>query len=62
MEFLTIVDFLSISPQTGNLQSRKISKTKSTNQLDLYAKGVIYFGDKLPNQLKNSDNAKKIYN
>ena len=52
--------FLNISPQTGNLQSRQISKTKSINQLDFFANRAIYFWNKLPNQIKNSNSVKKI--
>ena len=29
--------FFNISPRTGNLLSREISKTKSTNQLDFFS-------------------------
>ena len=52
--------FFNISPQTGNLLSRQISKTKSTNQLDFFANRVIYFWNKSPNQIKNSNSVKKI--
>ena len=56
MEFLTMVDiFFNISPWTGNLLSRLMSKTKSTSQLDFFANRVIYFWNKLSNQIKNSN-------
>ena len=42
--------------QTGNLLSRKISKT---NQF-FFANRVIYFWNKLPNQIKNTNNVKKF--
>ena len=45
----------NIPPQTGNLLSKQISKTKSTKQLDFFANRVIYFGNKLPNQIKGSN-------
>ena len=35
--------FFDISPQTGNLPSRQIFKTNSTNQLDLFPNRIIYF-------------------
>ena len=50
--------FFSISPQIGN--SRQISKTKSTNQLDFFVKRVKYFWNKFPNQIKNRNNILKI--
>ena len=33
---------------------------KSTNQLDVFANRVIYFWNKLPNQIKNSNKIKKL--
>ena len=33
--------FFNISPQAGNLMSKKISETKFTNQLDFFAKSNI---------------------
>ena len=43
MEFLIIVDiFKNISPQTGNLLLRQISKTNSTNQLNFFANSNIF--------------------
>ena len=63
MEFLITVDiFFNISPRSGNLLSRQYSKNKSINQMDLFAKKVIYFWKKLPNQIKNSNNKKNILN
>ena len=47
--------FLNISPWTRNSLSRKISKTKSTYQLDFFANTVIYFGKKLSKKIKNSN-------
>ena len=52
--------FLDISPQTGNLLSMQISKTKSINQLDFFANRVKYFWNKLPNQIKNSDSVENL--
>ena len=55
MEFLIMVDvFFNISPQTGNLLSRLISKIKSTNQLNSFANRVIHFWKKFPNSIKNN--------
>ena len=50
--------FFNISPQIGNLLSRKISKTKSINQLDFLANKVIYFCNKFPNLIKKSISVK----
>ena len=37
--------FFKISPQTGNLLSRQILKTKSTNKLDIFLQiGQFIFG------------------
>ena len=53
MEFLIKIDI-------GNLLSRKISKAKSINQIVLvFYNNVIYFGNKLPYQIKNSQSVKK---
>ena len=50
--------FLNISPQTGNLLSRHISRMKSINQLIFFffffANRVIYSLNKLPNQIKSN--------
>ena len=44
MKFLNMVNmFFNISPQTGKLLSRQISKTMSMNQLDLFANRRIFF-------------------
>ena len=52
--------FFSISPWTGNLLSRQISKTKSIYQMNFFfAKGVTYFWNKLRNQIKNINSVKK---
>ena len=50
--------FFKISAQTGNLLSRTILKTKSTNQLDFFANRIVYFWNKLPFQIKNSKSVK----
>ena len=47
--------FFNISPQTGNLLSRQISKTVSMKQLDFFANRRIYFWNRLANQIKNSN-------
>ena len=61
MEILIMADiFLNISPQTGNSLSRQIWKNKSTNQLDFLAISVIYFWNKLPNQIKNSNTVENV--
>ena len=44
------------SPQTGNLLPRQNSKTKSTNQLNFFAKRVIY----LPNRIKNNNDVENF--
>ena len=44
--------FTDISPRIGDLLLAQISKPKSINQFDLFADRLIYFGDKLPNQIK----------
>ena len=44
--------------ETGNLLSGQISKTKSINQLYFFANRVIYFLNKLPNQIKNGSSIK----
>ena len=49
-------NFFNISSQTENLLPRQVLKTKSTNQLDLFANRVKYVRNKLPNQIKNSNN------
>ena len=65
MEFLIMVDIFSILEiivktdfknifSSWKLLSRQISKTKSTNQRDFFAYRVIYFWDKLPNQIKKT--------
>ena len=60
MEFLIIVDiFFNISLRTGNLLSRQIFTSKSTNQLDFFANKLIYFKNKLPNQIKNRNSVKE---
>ena len=46
--------FCNISPLTGNLLSRQISKPKSINHLNFFAHRVIYFWKKLPNQIENN--------
>ena len=38
---------LKISPSVGNLLSRQISKTKSINQLYIFANILTYFWNKL---------------
>ena len=55
MEFLIMVDIFlfNISLQSGNLQSKPISKTKSMNKSDFFVNRLIYFENKLPNQIKN---------
>ena len=45
--------FFNISPRIGNLLSRQISKTKSIKQMNIFANKIIYFWNKLPNQIKN---------
>ena len=61
MEFLITVDvFFYISPQTENLLSKEISKTKFSNQLDIIANKMIDFWYKLPIQIKNRNSVKKI--
>ena len=52
--------FFRISSQTWNLLTRQISKIKSTNQLDFFANRVIYFWNKLPNQIKNSNSVENF--
>ena len=52
--------FFNISPQTENLLSRQISKIKSTNQVNFFANRVIYFWNKLPNQMKNRYSVKNF--
>ena len=52
--------FFNISPQTGNLLSRQIPKIKSTNKLDLFANRVMYFWNKLPNQIKNCNSVENL--
>ena len=54
IQFLIMVDIF----QTGNLLSRQIWKTKSTNQLDLFAKKVEYFWNKMHNQIEISNSIK----
>ena len=49
--------FFDISPQTGNLLSKQILKTKSTNWI--FANKVIYFRNKLPNQIRKKKAKKK---
>ena len=61
MEYLIVVDiFLKISDRTGNLMSRQISKNRSNNQLEFFANSVIYFWNKLSNQISNSNGEKKL--
>ena len=46
--------FFDISPRTGNLPTRKVSKTKSKlDQLDFFANWGIYPWKKMPNQFEN---------
>ena len=47
--------FFNISPQSGNLLSKQISKTKSTHQLDFFVNWVIHFGNKIFNQASNNN-------
>ena len=49
--------FFDNSPRTGNLLRKQISKNKSTNQLEFL---LMYFLNKLTNQIKNCNNVKKI--
>ena len=49
--------FFNISSWTGNLLSRKSLKT---NQMDFFTNRVIYFWNKLPNQIKNSNSAENV--
>ena len=56
MKFLIMVDIVfNISPRTGNLLSRQISKTESTDQLDFFANKAIHFWNALLNQIKKSN-------
>ena len=52
--------FFNISSQIGNLLSRQILKTKSINCLHIFAYKIIYFWNKLPNQIKNSTSVKNL--
>lgn len=54
--------FFNISPRTGNLLSRQISKTKSTKQLDFFSNRVIHFWNKLPCHVKNSSSVNSFKN
>ena len=47
--------FFNIPTWTVNLLSRQISKIKSIDQLEFFANKVIYFWNKLPNQIKDSN-------
>ena len=55
-------NFFNISPRTGNLVAREISKTKSTKQLDFFSNRVIYFWNKLPSNVKNSTSVNSFKN
>ena len=54
--------FFNISPRTGNLVSRQIAKTKSSNQLDFFSNRVISFWNKLPSNVKNSTSVNNFKN
>ena len=49
--------FFNISPQTGYFLLRQI--LKSTNRSNFFANRIIYFWNKLPNQMKSSNSVKK---
>ena len=51
---------LNMSPRTRNLQSRQILKTKPSNQLDFFAIRLIYFLEKLPDQIKNTSSVENF--
>ena len=51
---------VDISSRTGNLLSRKISKSMSTDLLAIFAYRIKHFWTEVSNQIKNSDNVKEI--
>ena len=55
--FNYIRHFFNISPQTGNLLSRHFKNSLLTNWI-FFANRVIYFLNKLPNMIKNSQSVK----
>ena len=56
MKFLSIIDILFIiSSLNVNLLSGQISQIKFINQLDSFIDKIMYFWNKLPNQIKNSN-------
>ena len=52
--------FFNSSLQTGNLLTRQISKTKSTNRLNVFPNRAIHFWNKLLNKIKNSNSLKNF--
>lgn len=55
-------EFYNISPRTGHLVSRQISKTKSNKQLDFFSNRVIHYWNKLPSEVKNSTTTNNFKN
>ena len=55
MEFQIMVDIFSIFILKLEIYCHQISKFKSPNQLDIFAKRRIYFWNKLPNKIKTSN-------
>lgn len=55
-------DFFNLSPRTGNLISRPISKTTSTKQLDFFSNRVIKYWNKLPSNIRNSTSVNNFKN
>jgi hypothetical protein len=55
-------EFFNVSPRTGNLVAREISKTKSTKQLDFFSNRVIHYWNKLPLNVKNSTSVNNFKN
>ena len=53
MEFLIMVNFFQYFSLNWKFAIKMDLKNKSTNQLNHFAHRVIYFLNKLPNQIKN---------
>ena len=59
MEFLIMVDILFIFLLKQQIYSQDRFQKQSTNQLDFFENRVFYFCNKLLNQIKNGNSAKK---
>ena len=60
LEILIMTDIFQYFSWTWNLLSRQILKYKSTNHLDLFAKRVTYFWNKLSDQIDNCNSAENF--